>query len=327
MSKRRMIMLVLVIAMAAGFYFGTGNDSAKTPVTAGEGKHDEEGGEEHGHGEEEKAEVEATELTKESVGIAGVKVAEAAPGRIHESIRLTGRTTLNQNKTAEVTARFPGVVRQVKKGPGDLVNKGDILATVESNESLQVYSVRAPLTGVVLSRGTNVGDVAADMPMFTITDMADIWAEFHIFPRDMDRVKVGQTVLIMSFEGEHKGQSVINTLLPVAEASSQTVVARVTLPNPEGLWRAGMTVRGDVVIAEREAAVAVKTQAVQRMEGKPVVFVQKGGRYEARPVRIGASDDDWTEIVSGLKAGELYVSENSFQIKADIGKAGAEHEH
>ena len=163
--------------------------------------------------------------------------------------------------------------------------------------------------------------------MFTITDTSDVWAEFHVFPRDIDQVKAGQKVLITSFEGGHTGEAPISTLLPVAEASSQTVVARVTLPNPEGVWRAGMTVRGDAVIAERQVPVAVKTAAVQRMEGKTVVFVQEGDKYETRPVRTGASDATWTEVLEGLKAGERYVSEKSFQIKADIGKAGAAHEH
>jgi cobalt-zinc-cadmium efflux system membrane fusion protein len=63
------------------------------------------------------------------------------------------------------------------------------------------------------------------------------------------------------------------------------------------------------------------------MEGKNVVFVQEGDRYETRPIRIGASDNKWTEVLDGLKVGERYVSERSFQIKADIGKAGAAHEH
>lgn len=268
-----------------------------------------------------------TKISKEASEAAGVKTEQAASAVIRETIRLTGRTTLNQNTTAQVRARFPGIVRTVMKGPGETVNRGEVLATVESNESLQVYAVKSPINGVILVRNTNVGDVAGETPMFTITDTSDLWAEFHVFPRDIDRIQPGQKVLITSFEGEHTGEAPITTLLPVAESSSQTVVARVTLPNPDGVWRAGMTVRGDVVIAERQVPVAVKTVAIQRMGSNTVIFVQEGEQYEARPITIGASDSEWTEVVEGVQAGTRYVSEKSFQIKADIGKSGASHDH
>lgn len=346
MSKRFLVIISLLLAVAGGIYMWRGSDSTEPAREShaeeghgheekadkhghDEGRKEEAGHEEegHAHGEGEEEHGDATELSKESAETAGVKTEEAASASIRETVGLTGRTTLNQNTTAQVKARFPGIVREVKKGPGEMVASGDVLATVESNESLQVYPVKSPIKGVILSRSTNVGDVAGDTPMFTITDTSDVWAEFHVFPRDIDRIKIGQKVLITSFEGGHKGEATISTLLPIAEASSQTVVARVTLPNPEGLWRAGMTVRGDVVIAERQVPVAVKTAAIQRMEGKTAVFVQEGERYETRPVRIGTSDSEWTEVLEGLKAGERYVSEKSFQIKADIGKAGAAHEH
>lgn len=340
MLSKRMVIIVLALLLAGGGYYylrGDAPQAVKEEHGAEDGHGHEKKAEEKGHGDEKEeghAEGggdehggETTKLSMESAQAAGVKMEQAGNASIHETIRLTGRTTLNQNTTAQVKARFPGIVREVKKGPGDAVNSGDVVAMVESNESLQVYPVKSPINGVVLSRSTNVGDVAGDEPMFTITDTADIWAEFHIFPRDIDRIKNGQKVKITSFEGGHTGEAPITTLLPIAEASSQTVVARVTLPNPEGLWRAGMTVRGDVVIAERDVTVAVKTDAVQRMEGKMVVFVQENNGFEARPVTLGASDSEWTEITEGLKAGETYVSEKSFQIKADIGKAGAAHEH
>ena len=73
--------------------------------------------------------------------------------------------------------------------------------------------------------------------------------------------------------------------------------------------------------------IAVKTSAIQRVEGKSVVFVQEGERYESRPIVMGVSDNVWTEVKEGLQLGDIYVSEKSFQIKADIGKAGAAHEH
>jgi cobalt-zinc-cadmium efflux system membrane fusion protein len=293
-------------------------------------EHDKESGHGHEHADKHAEEGEhgdSTEITKESAEEAGVKTETAAAGIIRETLTLTGRITLNQNTTAQVKARFPGIVREVKKGPGENVASGEVLATVESNDSLQVYPVKSPINGVILARNTNIGDVAGDTPMFMITNVANVWAEFHIFPRDINHIQIGQNVGITSFEGEYSGEAPVTTLLPIAESSSQTVVARVTLPNPNKIWRAGMTVRGDVVVKERPVALAVKTSSIQRMEGKTVVFVQEGERYSMRSVTLGGSNKTWTEITAGLQAGETYVTEKSFQIKADIGKAGAEHAH
>jgi cobalt-zinc-cadmium efflux system membrane fusion protein len=51
------------------------------------------------------------------------------------------------------------------------------------------------------------------------------------------------------------------------------------------------------------------------------------GGFEAKTVEVGRSDGVRTEIVKGLSAGARYASTNSFVIKAEIGKASAEHSH
>ncbi len=318
MANRR-ILLVIILAMAVVGYWAFASRHAETPGSS-------QGGEEARGEEHAETPPDSTEITQEAAQAAGIKTETAGAGFISETVNLSGRITLNQNRSAQVKARFPGIVREVKKGQGEPVAVGDVMATVESNDSLQVYPVTSPIAGVVLARNTNVGDVAGETPLFTVADVSDVWAEFHVFPRDIDKIVGGQKVRVTSFEGQHTGEATIAVVLPLAESSSQTVIARVTLPNPQGLWRSGMTVRGDAVINEKEVPLAVKTSAVQRMEGKTVVFVQTGDRFTMRPIKAGAGDNQWTEVLEGLQPGETYVSGNSFIIKADIGKAGAEHE-
>jgi len=119
----------------------------------------------------------------------------------------------------------------------------------------------------------------------------------------------------------------INSLLPITEASSQTVVARVTIDNTHGHWRSGMTVRGDAIIHEREVPLALKASALQRFRDFTVAFAQVGNSYEVRMLELGANDGEWVEVLGGIKPGTRYVSENSFLIKADIEKSGASHDH
>ncbi len=78
---------------------------------------------------------------------------------------------------------------------------------------------------------------------------------------------------------------------------------------------------------EFSAQIAVPLDAVQTLKDESVVFVREGNTIESRPVKLGRSDGSQVEIVEGLNPGEMYVSENSFLVKADIEKAGAAHEH
>lgn len=312
MSKIKIALPVLLLALIAGsFYtFGSHHESVASEVAK----------------EEIKASPDTTEISKEAADATGIKTDIVGNAVVHETITLTGRITLNQNTTAQVKARFSGIVREVKKGFGETVKVGEVLAMVESNDSLRTYPVQSPINGVILARNTNTGDVAGDQPLFTIANVSDVWAEFHVFPRDIDHIQTGQKVRVISFEGNHTGEAMITLVSPVAEASSQTIVARVILPNTEGLWHSGMTVRGDVMVNEKQVLLGVKKSALQRMEGKTVIFIKDGDRYSVRPIKIGISDSDWVEVLEGLKEGEVYVSENSFLIKADIGKAGAKDE-
>lgn len=296
-----------------------GSVGAYQAVASGEG-HDDHAS----HAEEQ---GDRTVISKESADVMKIDILQAGPATVHQTIGLTGKVTLNQNKVAQVRARFPGIVRDVKASIADTVKKSQTLAIVESNESLQAYPVISPLDGVVLGRNTNIGDVAETEPMFVVADLSQLWAEFFIFSRDVERIKPGQTIEIKSLTDETSTEAVLSNLLPTAESSSQTVVARVTIDNPDQTWRSGMTVRGDVILSERDVPLAVKTTAIQRQEGGTVVYVQDGNHYEMRKVNVGQSDREWTEILSGLEVGEAYVAVNSFIVKADIAKSEAEHEH
>jgi cobalt-zinc-cadmium efflux system membrane fusion protein len=199
---------------------------------------------------------------------------------------------------------------------------------VESNDSLQVYTVKAPVSGTIITRNANIGQLSNEEPLFVVADLNKLWAELFIFSKDGEKLKAGQKVHIKCLDDDLTSESTITLVLPTAEASSQTVVARAVIENADNHWRSGMNIRADVVLSEKEAPLAVKTEALQRMEGNTVVFVRdEGGEYKAQPVETGTSDATWTEIKSGLTAGQHYVAKNSFVVKADIGKAGAEHAH
>ncbi len=194
--------------------------------------------------------------------------------------------------------------------------------------ALNRFELRAPFDGTVVEKHLALGEaVAADANVFIISDLSTVWAEFVIAPKDLDRVRVGETVRIAStaFDGKAEGKvSYVGSLLG---QQTRTATARVTLPNPKMAWRPGLFVTVGVTDSSAEAAVAIESEALQSDGEKQVVFVAVPGGFQAQPVKTGRSDGKLVEITEGLKAGAQYVAGNSFVVKAELGKAGAEHSH
>lgn len=269
-----------------------------------------------------------TQITAESAKRMGIVVTKAGPALIDQTVPLAGRITLNENTQAKVPARFPGIVRSVKADLGEYVKAGQVLAVVEANESMRDYEVIAPISGYVLRKDTNPGDVANGDPLFVIADLSNVWAKFHVFPSDADVVRNGQEIEVRTFHGDKSQKGKIDRLFPLVDDISQTQIAISILPNSNGVWKPGMAVVCEVTVAQTSAPIAVRQGALQKMEALgDVIFVQEGDVYEARPVKLGVSGGGYVEITDGLAAGESYVTESSFIIKSDILKATAAHSH
>jgi cobalt-zinc-cadmium efflux system membrane fusion protein len=267
------------------------------------------------------------QITAAAAEAAQLRVEAAGPATIREQLSLTGAIQPNPARLAQVRARFPGVIREVRRGLGEHVAAGDVLATVQSNESLQTYAVTAPIGGSVLVRDAVAGEATGEEAMFVVGDLSKLWAELDVFGRDLYRVKPGQPVRVAGLDEQVTADSVVSALSPVTTHASQSVRARVVLDNAQGLWRPGQFVHGHVTVAESKVPMAVKNSALQRFRDFTVVFAQVGDVYEVRMLETGKSDGVWTEVLGGLEPGERYVTENSFLIKADIEKSGASHDH
>lgn len=256
----------------------------------------------------------------------GVETAQAGPTTIHDTLPLLGQVTIDRSRFAQVRARFPGIVRSVSVNLGDRVTRGQRLATVEGNQSMRTYAVVSPLDGVVLARDTNAGDVAGDRPLFEIADLSSVWVELHAVGSTVSRLQAGQSVVVRSATGGEGVETTIDTLVPVSNAGL-SVVARASLANPDAAWRPGMPLVGEVTVAEHSVPLAVAVSGLQRFRDFNVVFARVGDTYEVRMLELGARDGQSAEVLSGLKPGTTYVTEQSFLIRADIEKSGATHDH
>jgi cobalt-zinc-cadmium efflux system membrane fusion protein len=257
---------------------------------------------------------------------AGVGTAVAGPGAITDELLLYGAIAPDATRVRAVHARFAGVIRGASRNVGDTVRSGDALATIESNESLQIYTVAAPIGGIVTARHAAPGEQTDAEPLFEIADFSSVWAELDVFSRDRARLRTGLPVLVTA-DDDTAAMGSIDYLAPVGDRASQRVTARVSLDNADARWTPGRFIEGRVTIGTTPVELAVPLSALQRFRDFDVVFAQVGDVYEVRMLTLGRRDARSVEVLDGLTPGTVYVTDNSYLIKADIEKAGASHDH
>ena len=180
-------------------------------------------------------------MSDAKVSAAGIELAKASPAVLHDALLLNGMVQPNQELLVQVTPRFPGIVREVRKRIGDRVEKGDILAIVESNQSLTPYELKAALAGTVIDRQTTLGEyVSEQKPAFVIADLSTVWVDFSVYRRDLTRVHVGDQVLIDPADGKPPIEATISYLSPIGSSDTQSAMARAVVPNSEQRLRPGL---------------------------------------------------------------------------------------
>ena len=268
-----------------------------------------------------------THITAEAAKAGGIEIMTAGPATIGETRELFGTVALDPSARSEIRGQFPGRVVSVTKAVGDTVQRGQLLARIESSESLQVYPVYATVSGVVAERNANPGDVTGDRALYVITDPARTSVVFNIFPKDLAVIQPGMRVEIEAMDGTPVAASQLGGYLPEGNAEAGTALVRTSVPNRAGRLRAGMALRGKVVVNAVTVPLAVRTEAIQPFRDFKVVFANFGQDYEVRMLELGRSSPEWTEVLSGIKAGTPYAAKGSFLIRADIEKSGASHDH
>lgn len=266
-------------------------------------------------------------LSDAKIETAGIELAKASAGVLRDSLLLNGIVQPNQESLVQVTPRFPGIVRDVRKRIGDRVQKGDVLALIESNQSLTQYELKASLAGTVIDRQTTLGEYASEQkPAFVIADLSTVWVDFSVYRRDLKRVSIGDQVFIDPADGSAPVEAKVSYLSPVGSSDTQSAIARAVVANSEQRLRPGLFITGRLTLSAKTVNVAVKSSALQIWENRTVVFVRNGEKFEARDVEIGARDPEFVEITFGVLEGDVYAAQNSFIIKAELGKGSGDND-
>lgn len=196
-----------------------------------------------------------------------------------------------------------------------------------------LLSLRSPVAGIIVGRDAVVGQpVAAEQVLGTVVDLSELWFLARVFEKDLELVKIGAPAEVqLNAYATQRFVGKIDLIGQQIDPVARTVAARVRLLNPDGLLKIGLF--GSALIslpgeAQGEGRLVIPRDAVTEIAGKQVVFVrQPDDDFELHPVVLGQSAPGFVEVLSGLREGELVVSEGVFSLKSVVLKSTLAEEH
>jgi len=268
----------------------------------------------HDHG----AHSGGVELSEEMIRKVGITLQQAQGGTISLSSVFPAEIKLNRDRMAAVSPRYPSIVRQVFSEIGDEVKKGDVLAALENRETMAVYTVSAPLDGIVISKNLSVGEAASEeRVLYEVADLSSVWADISIFPRYQHLIRKNMKVKLIAHDG-HTAEGTIRYISPVVSHETRTFTARCVLEGADEDFTPGAFVRARVDAGGVNAEVLVPRDAVQTVDGESVVFIPGDHGFITVPVHTGLADERMIEVKSGLNAGDRFVAAGAFALKAQM---------
>jgi cobalt-zinc-cadmium efflux system membrane fusion protein len=203
--------------------------------------------------------------------------------------------------------------------------------TTPNLSSLRRYELRSPLSGRVVERkvdvGTAVGKEGDPADIYTVADLSSVWIELAVPTIELPKVREGAKVTILGGDDAPRSEGKVVFVSPILNPETRSARVIVALPNKDMAWRPGTFVTTEVEIAQDKVKVRLPKSAIQTIGTEKVAFVRTADGFERRDVTIGKADDDSYEILKGLAPGDEVAVENSFLLKAELGKSEANHAH
>jgi HlyD family secretion protein len=180
---------------------------------------------------------------------------------------------------------------------------------------LSYSEIRSPIDGVVTDRPLYPGEMAAaGAPILTVMDTSELIAKAHVPQDAAAQMHPGDEAEISAPGHADSLMGKIALVSPALDPNSTTVEIWVKAKNPEGSWKPGTSVHLRIVTRTVEGALAVPTSAVLTGAGggASVAVVGADGRVHLREVTVGIRDASYAQVSSGLKPGEMVVTNGAY---------------
>ncbi len=258
-------------------------------------------------------------LTAAQINSLGLQTAPADLRPVARLLSVNGQVAALPDAQAEVSLRISGIVQAVYVNLGDAVRKGQKLALVQSRavgNPPPTIPVIASMDGVIDSRGVIVGQsVEPNTALFQLSERTRMRVVGNVYEEDLGQVRVGQKayVKLLAYPNELLSGTV-GLVGPVLDPETRTVELWVMLDNKRGLLKPNLFARADVVLGQNEAALTVPNAAILEANGEKFVFVRQGDKYDRVDVTLGAVDDQYSEVLSGVVPGDDVVTQGAREI-------------
>jgi cobalt-zinc-cadmium efflux system membrane fusion protein len=176
-------------------------------------------------------------------------------------------------------------------------------------------AVRSPIAGVIVQKLVTPGLViqAGTTACFTISDMSTVWVWGHIYDRDLEAVRIGDTVELTNAGFHQTFSGTVNYIGSLLDPATRTTPVRIVTKNTAGLLKKDLFVDAVIHTKSGHGVLAVPTSAILRTDDNlPFVYVEvEPGKFAQRLVTIGVEMGAETELVGGVKEHEKIVAEGA----------------
>jgi len=196
------------------------------------------------------------------------------------------------------------------------IAQSDITEAEQQNTGIRPELVmRAPISGVVVQRMVLPGQLiqAGTTAAFVISNTSTVWVQGHVYDKDLAAVHIGDKVDERNSAFPETFHGVVSYIGDLLDPATRTTPVRIVTQNPDGFLKKDLFV--DVVIHDkttRDVLVVPTTAVLYDEDNFPFVYLQvAAGKFAQRQVKLGAQQDEETQIDQGLAAGDQVVSQGS----------------
>ena len=239
----------------------------------------------------------------------------------YERLHKEDKVSDNEFEAAEVLNEQAKAGIAVAKAQVDLaerqVKQAEATLAI-ARKNLDDTKVMAPISGVVSSRTAEPGEqMAVGHVVLRIDDLATVEAAAYLPAQYYPDVVSGKTEFRLGVGGREAGAHTVTYRSPVINPVLRTFEIKGKVAAADGLAVPGQMADLTIVF-ETRAGLGVPSASILDRGGQPTVFVVQDGKAFAREVQTGLQNDGWTEILSGLAAGETVVTEGQTQLRDDL---------
>lgn len=211
------------------------------------------------------------------------------------------------------------------------IGDAQIQQILSGGKSLQRFSIRADVNGIVTEKMVDLGDyVERGMPIYEISDLSKVWVLFDLYEGALSWVREGSKVeyTINSLPGE-TFEGTISFIDPLLNPQTRVATARVEVDNRDGRLKPEMFASGVIknnLTSTQTQELVIPKSAVLWTGKRSIVYVKTGegnnSSFQLREITLGPSLGDSYVVQDGLEPGEEIVSNGAFTIDAAVQLSG-----